>query len=179
VSVFTWNDFGTGYSCISVLRDLPVTGVKLDLRFVYDLTIADSQANVLAQGLSGLVTGRHLTGIAEGVETQRQANLLCEKLTGSRSSNGCRMRWCAPRIRSRSWTWPLRRCSVGLRTASSKPRRRWSPLCGSTSGSGTSPHYVNWHCCGQRTRLTQALQLYRDEHDIEETGRLANGSSSR
>ncbi|WP_156109929.1 bifunctional diguanylate cyclase/phosphodiesterase, partial [Cryobacterium sp. MLB-32] len=32
------DDFGTGYSSISVLRDLPVTGVKLDLRFVQDLT---------------------------------------------------------------------------------------------------------------------------------------------
>jgi diguanylate cyclase (GGDEF)-like protein/PAS domain S-box-containing protein len=73
------DDFGTGYSSISVLRDLPVTGVKLDLRFVHDLTTVDSQANALAQGLSGLVTGMHLTGIAEGVETQLQANILHEQ----------------------------------------------------------------------------------------------------
>jgi diguanylate cyclase (GGDEF)-like protein/PAS domain S-box-containing protein len=70
------DDFGTGYSSISLLRDLPVTGVKLDLRFVHDLTTIDSQANALAQGLSGLVTGMHLTGIAEGVETQLQADIL-------------------------------------------------------------------------------------------------------
>jgi diguanylate cyclase (GGDEF)-like protein/PAS domain S-box-containing protein len=70
------DDFGTGYSSISVLRDLPVTGVKLDLRFVHDLTTGESQANALAQGLSGLVTGMHLTGIAEGVETELQANIL-------------------------------------------------------------------------------------------------------
>src|SRR5450631_2196404 len=70
------DDFGTGYSSISVLRDLPVTGVKLDLRFVQDLTTGQSQANALAQGLSGLVAGMHLTGIAEGVETQLQANIL-------------------------------------------------------------------------------------------------------
>ena len=70
------DDFGTGYSSISVLRDLPVTGVKLDLRFVQDLTAVDSQANALAQGLSGLVTGLHLTGIAEGIETLLQANIL-------------------------------------------------------------------------------------------------------
>jgi EAL domain-containing protein (putative c-di-GMP-specific phosphodiesterase class I) len=56
--------------------DLPVTGVKLDLRFVHDLTTIDSQANALAQGLSGLVTGMRLTGIAEGVETLLQANIL-------------------------------------------------------------------------------------------------------
>ena len=70
------DDFGTGYSSISVLRDLPVTGVKLDLRFVHDLTAGASQANALAQGLSGLVNGMHLTGIAEGVETQMQADIL-------------------------------------------------------------------------------------------------------
>ncbi|KFF57965.1 hypothetical protein JF66_22185 [Cryobacterium sp. MLB-32] len=70
------DDFGTGYSSISVLRDLPVTGVKLDLRFVQDLTDDDSQANALARGVSGLVKGLHLTGIAEGIETQMQADIL-------------------------------------------------------------------------------------------------------
>ena len=70
------DDFGTGYSSISVLRDLPVTGVKLDLRFVHDLTDGDSQANALAKGVSGLVNGMHLTGVAEGIETQTQADTL-------------------------------------------------------------------------------------------------------
>ena len=70
------DDFGTGYSSISVLRDLPVTGVKLDLRFVHDLTVGESQANALAQGVIGLVNGMHLTGIAEGIETQTQAEIL-------------------------------------------------------------------------------------------------------
>jgi diguanylate cyclase (GGDEF)-like protein/PAS domain S-box-containing protein len=70
------DDFGTGYSSISLLRDLPVTGVKLDLRFVHDLTAGDSQANALTQGLSGLVNGMHLTGIAEGIETKMQADIL-------------------------------------------------------------------------------------------------------
>ena len=70
------DDFGTGYSSISLLRDLPVTGVKLDLRFVHDLTEGGSQANALAQGLNGLVKGMHLTGIAEGIETKRQAEIL-------------------------------------------------------------------------------------------------------
>ena len=70
------DDFGTGYSSMAVLRDLPVTGVKLDLRFVHDLTTGDSQANDLARGLSGLIHGMHLTGIAEGIETRMQADIL-------------------------------------------------------------------------------------------------------
>lgn len=70
------DDFGTGFSSISVLRDLPATGVKLDLRFVYELTVADSQANALAAGVIGLANGMHLVGIAEGIETQLQADVL-------------------------------------------------------------------------------------------------------
>ena len=70
------DDFGTGYSSISLLRDLPVTGVKLDLRFVQDLTAGDSLANALAHGLSGLVNGMHLSGIAEGIENKMQADIL-------------------------------------------------------------------------------------------------------
>jgi len=70
------DDFGTGYSSISVLRELPVTGVKLDLRFVHDLTTEDSQANALALGVSGLVHAMHLTGIAEGIEIKIQADIL-------------------------------------------------------------------------------------------------------
>jgi EAL domain-containing protein (putative c-di-GMP-specific phosphodiesterase class I) len=70
------DDFGTGYSSISVLRDLPVTGVKLDLRFVRDLTLGDSPANALSHGVSGLVNGLHLAGIAEGIETEMQARIL-------------------------------------------------------------------------------------------------------
>jgi diguanylate cyclase (GGDEF)-like protein/PAS domain S-box-containing protein len=70
------DDFGTGYSSISVLRDVPVTGVKLDLSFVRGLTPGKSQANELAHGLSVLVNGMHLTSIAEGIETQLQARIL-------------------------------------------------------------------------------------------------------
>jgi len=43
---------------------------------VHDLTAGDSQANALAQGVSGLVNGMHLTGIAEGIETKMQAEIL-------------------------------------------------------------------------------------------------------
>lgn len=53
-----------------------MTGVKLDLRFVRDLSTGESQANALTHGLSGLVKGMHLTGIAEGIETQMQAQIL-------------------------------------------------------------------------------------------------------
>jgi len=70
------DDFGTGYSALSLLRDLPVTGVKLDIRFVHDLTVEPSKGNALVHGLGGLVADLGLIGIAEGVETQTQSDLL-------------------------------------------------------------------------------------------------------
>jgi diguanylate cyclase (GGDEF)-like protein/PAS domain S-box-containing protein len=70
------DDFGTGFSSISLLRDLPVTGVKLDRRFVSDLTDPPSDANALAAGVAGLAQGLRLERIAEGIETAAQAELL-------------------------------------------------------------------------------------------------------
>jgi diguanylate cyclase (GGDEF)-like protein/PAS domain S-box-containing protein len=70
------DDFGTGFSSISLLRDLPVTGLKLDATFVRDLSEVDDTASALSTGLAGLVNGLHLMGIAEGVETEDQHGLL-------------------------------------------------------------------------------------------------------
>jgi EAL domain-containing protein (putative c-di-GMP-specific phosphodiesterase class I) len=83
-----------------------VTGVKLDLRFVHDLTTGKSQANALAHGLSGLVNGMHLTGIAEGIETQMQAHTLraqgweCGQGYSSGGQPRCRSRVSPPRTTS-------------------------------------------------------------------------------
>lgn len=70
------DDFGTGFSSISLLRDMPVTGIKLDASFVADLSADDDAASALSSGLAGLVNGLHLAGIAEGVETQAQHEIL-------------------------------------------------------------------------------------------------------
>ena len=70
------DDFGTGFSSISLLQDLPVTGIKLDRRFVDELNQTDNPSDALATGLAGLVKGLNLTGIAEGIETIHQARFL-------------------------------------------------------------------------------------------------------
>ena len=72
------DDFGTGYSSVAVLRDLPVSGLKLDRSFVSDLTAFESPANALSRGLASLASSLHIVGIAEGIETVQQAEILRE-----------------------------------------------------------------------------------------------------
>jgi len=64
--------------CVGVDQITPAMAInkEIDLRFVLDLTTGGSLANALSQGLSGLVNGMHLTGIAEGIETRMQADIL-------------------------------------------------------------------------------------------------------
>lgn len=69
------DDFGTGFSSISHLRDLPIAGLKLDRSFTADVTSAPRSAQ-LAGGLAGLATGMGLWTVAEGIETREQAAAL-------------------------------------------------------------------------------------------------------
>ncbi|WP_166793214.1 sensor domain-containing protein [Cryobacterium lactosi] len=47
------DDFGTGFSSIAVLRDLPVTGLKLDASFVADLAAPGAVGRLGSDGASG------------------------------------------------------------------------------------------------------------------------------
>ena len=72
------DDFGTGYSSITHLRDLPVSGLKLDRSFTSGLGSGDVTSERIAQALAGLARGLELDTVAEGVETRSQADLLAE-----------------------------------------------------------------------------------------------------
>jgi sensor c-di-GMP phosphodiesterase-like protein len=70
------DDFGTGYSSISHLRDLPISGMKLDRSFTSALGAGDVTSTRLAQALGGLARGLELETVAEGVETEVEAAML-------------------------------------------------------------------------------------------------------
>ncbi len=74
----TWyvDDFGTGFSSISHLRDLPVSGLKLDQSFTSGIRDGDQTCIKLSQGLIGLADGLGLDTVAEGVETAFEAGAL-------------------------------------------------------------------------------------------------------
>ncbi len=80
------DDFGAGYSNFSWLQDLPITGIKVDRRFVCTLDSDDGRGAAIVQGLVNLGHSLHLSVVGEGVETAEQARALreigCEAVQG-------------------------------------------------------------------------------------------------
>lgn len=72
------DDFGTGYSSLAMLRDYPVSGIKLDKSFVASLDDPESFGSALAQGILDLIRPLGLAGVAEGIETQEQSDRLAD-----------------------------------------------------------------------------------------------------
>ncbi|HCO00499.1 MAG TPA: hypothetical protein DIT31_09740, partial [Methylophaga sp.] len=69
------DDFGTGFSSLSYLQDLPLDVLKIDQHFIRELdTGINSQAIVRA--ILALGDGLHMQVIAEGVETESQLTFL-------------------------------------------------------------------------------------------------------
>ncbi|WP_082100209.1 putative bifunctional diguanylate cyclase/phosphodiesterase [Demequina maris] len=71
------DDFGTGVSPLSYLRDLPVSGVKLDMSFVAGIPEDPAGARV-SRALGALARELGLATIAEGIETEAQAQFLAD-----------------------------------------------------------------------------------------------------
>ncbi|KQW46050.1 hypothetical protein ASC77_19330 [Nocardioides sp. Root1257] len=69
------DDFGTGHSSLAYLHHLPVTVLKIDRSFVTDV-VSDPSALAIAASIVELARAVGLSVVAEGVETQEQADLL-------------------------------------------------------------------------------------------------------
>ena len=78
------DDFGTGHSSFSYLKNFPVDTLKLDRSFVRDITAP--QDGAIASGIISLAHNLHLRVLAEGVETRGQLDFLkdnnCDGLQG-------------------------------------------------------------------------------------------------
>lgn len=69
------DDFGTGYSSLSYLAQLPVSALKIDMSFVSTM-LERRDSRSIVEAIISLAHALDLKVIAEGVETQAQANLL-------------------------------------------------------------------------------------------------------
>jgi len=79
------DDFGCGFSSLSVLTRLPIDRLKVDRSFVSQLT-EDNARSGIVQTILRLAQGAGMAAIAEGVETHDQAELLrtlgCSEMQG-------------------------------------------------------------------------------------------------
>jgi EAL domain-containing protein (putative c-di-GMP-specific phosphodiesterase class I) len=71
------DDFGTGYSSLSYLQRFPFDKIKIDRCFINDIA-EPSGAPCIVQAVVSIATTRHITTTAEGVETERQREMLCK-----------------------------------------------------------------------------------------------------
>jgi diguanylate cyclase (GGDEF)-like protein len=69
------DDFGTGYSSLSMLRQLPLTSVKIDKSFIDDIDTDPADA-LLVEGVIAAAHHLGMTVVAEGVERAEQLTAL-------------------------------------------------------------------------------------------------------
>lgn len=69
------DDFGSGYSSLNSLKDIPIDMIKLDMGFMKSSSNMDKGGNVISSVVH-MAQALELITIAEGVETNSQANFL-------------------------------------------------------------------------------------------------------
>ncbi|MBW0148023.1 EAL domain-containing protein [Marinobacter arenosus] len=79
------DDFGSGYSSLSYLKQLPASEIKLDRSLITDVCGSDS-SQVIVETAINMVHGLGYKVVAEGVENEETARILqamgCDKLQG-------------------------------------------------------------------------------------------------
>lgn len=79
------DDFGTGFSSLSYLKDLPIDTLKIDKSFV-DSVISDYSTGIITESVVNMVKRLGLSTVAEGVENEQQYEWLrginCDTIQG-------------------------------------------------------------------------------------------------
>ena len=82
---FSMDDFGTGFSSLSYLRELPIDTLKIDKSFIDDV-VTDGSTRTIAESIISMSKKLGFDTIAEGVEQEVQYSLLknigCENIQG-------------------------------------------------------------------------------------------------
>lgn len=73
------DDFGTEYSSLSRLKELPIDRIKIDMQFIQGIDL-DEKDRAITMIIINLAKSLRLNVIAEGVETLKQLNFLNQKM---------------------------------------------------------------------------------------------------
>ena len=90
------DDFGTGYSSLDYLRSFRVSRLKIDQRFIEDVTTSADDAAIVRATI-GLAHELGIEVVAEGVETASQRNFLIS--AGCKLAQGYLLRQAGTRSR--------------------------------------------------------------------------------
>ena len=79
------DDFGSGYSSLNLLKDLPFDTLKIDGEFFRNVT-DPNRANIVVMNIIDLAKSLNMTVVAEGIEQQEQVDFLrkteCDLIQG-------------------------------------------------------------------------------------------------
>lgn len=75
--VVEMDDFGTGYSSLNILKDIKIDIVKLDMALIQTDLSSNQRGGTILSAIVRMLNWLQLPIIAEGVETQEQADFLC------------------------------------------------------------------------------------------------------
>ncbi|WP_087065159.1 EAL domain-containing protein [Intestinibacillus massiliensis] len=75
--IIEMDDFGSGYSSLNMLNEMPIDILKLDMKFIQSETAKPNSQGIL-QFIINLARWMHLNVVAEGVETKEQLCRLAE-----------------------------------------------------------------------------------------------------
>lgn len=76
------DDFGSGYSSLNLLKDMPVDVLKIDMKFL-SKSVDDLKARTIVQNIIKLAEDLGISSLTEGVETEPQYTMLAHM--------GCKM----------------------------------------------------------------------------------------
>lgn len=76
--IFAMDDFGSGYSSLNILKDIPVNIVKFDLRFLEKTRRGDEVGRNILKHTIRLMKDLNLSVLAEGVENEEQISFLLD-----------------------------------------------------------------------------------------------------
>lgn len=76
--LFSMDDFGSGYSSLNILKDIPLDIVKFDLNFLKEARKGEKTGQSIVKNIIRLMRDLQVSIVAEGVENESQVQFLQE-----------------------------------------------------------------------------------------------------